>query len=344
MGDLLEQFVDETALTVANVRELVDDYSLISHYLGQELELQTKYSSPLRKGDEHPSFSIFYGYDKLESDKLYFKDQIGTAHGDVFEFLRLYLGAVSIQAVLEQVNFDLKLGLNGEENNMYLKPTVIKKVPRSKERPKLDIVSIPYTRQFLMYWHGKYGVVDYWLKYYNTKCVHSIHYVYSNKTSIIVPKTLTIGYPIGAFNKIYMPYESKENRFRNDYPQNYVEGHLQIDWSRNDLLVITKASKEIIFFRNHWNIQSVAGKSETTFIPDFIMQQYLKHFKRVVLWLDPDEAGVRSMNKYKELYPKLEIPNFANTVEEKDPTDIYEVHRYKFTTELVAYTLQIPLI
>jgi len=343
MGDILDKFVNETSLTVENVRKLVDDYSLISHYLGEELELFTKYSSPLREGDENPSFSIFYGYDGLDKTRLYFKDQIGIAKGDIYTFLKIYLGANSMYELLEQINFDLNLGLNCEYSNKNLVPTIIKKIPTIKERPKLNFVSQDYTKRFLDYWESKYEISSRTLKYYEVKDVRDIHYVYSNKTNIVIPRTLAIGYPIGKYNKLYMPFETKEFKFRNDYPQNYVEGHIQIDWNRNDLLVISKSSKENIFFRHHWDIQSVAGKSETTLIPDHIMKKYLGHFKRVVLWLDPDEAGIRSSIKYKELYPNLEVVNFVDSIKEKDPTDIFEVHRKKFTEDLISHVLQINL-
>jgi len=339
--DLLENFIDDTSLTITNVRKLVDDYSLISYYLGQELELHNKYSSPLREGDENPSFSLFYGYGTLNPEVLYFKDQIGIASGDVYEFLLKYLNAKSLNCLLEQINFDLQLGLNGQETDLGLKPTAIKKIPIARERPNIEIVSQKPTKQFIDYWAGKYEITKYWLDYYNVKCVRDIHYIYSDHTTIVSPKTLCIGYPIGAYLKIYMPFESKEFKFRNNYPQTYVEGHIQLDWSRNDLLVISKSSKENIFFRNHWNIQAVSGKSETTFIPEFIMRQYIAHFKRVVVWLDPDEAGIRAMNHYKAMYPDVELVQFLAEIKEKDPTDIFEVHRKKVTTEIVRQILKI---
>ena len=339
--DLLENFIDDTSLTIQNVRKLVDDYSLISYYLGQELELHTKYSSPLREGDENPSFSVFYGYGNLDPNVLYFKDQIGIASGDVYEFLAKYLNAQNLPKLLEQINFDLQLGLNCQETDMGLQPTIIKRVPICKGRPRIEVVSQKPTKQYIDYWFGKYEIVKYWLDYYQVKCVRDIHYIYPNYTSIVSPKTLCIGYPIGEYLKIYMPFETKEFKFRNNYPQTYVEGHIQLDWTRNELLVISKSSKENIFFRNHWNIQAVSGKSETTYIPDFIMQQYLNHFKRVVVWLDPDEAGIRSMQYYKTMYPKIELVEFLPEIKEKDPTDIFEVHRKIFTTDLVYHMLKL---
>ena len=111
MRDILEEFVTETILTVDNVRELVDDYSLISHYIGQELELYTKYSSPLREGMKIPLSLYFMVMGDMNPNKLYFKDQVGIAQGDVYTFLQLYLRAKSISEVLEQINYDLKTGI-----------------------------------------------------------------------------------------------------------------------------------------------------------------------------------------------------------------------------------------
>jgi hypothetical protein len=130
-------------------------------------------------------------------------------------------------------------------------------------------------------------------------------------------------------------------KFRNNFPSNYIEGYLQIDWSRTDLLIITKAMKECILFRKHWNIQAVSGKSETTMIQDNFMQLLLSHFKRVVLWLDPDRAGCEATQKYVSLYPSLEVAKVPEWVTQKDPTDIYEVLRLEKTTSLIKQILKI---
>ena len=142
------------------------------------------------------------------------------------------------------------------------------------------------------------------------------------------------------YYKLYCPFEKKEFKFRNNYPATYVEGHLQLDWSRDDLLVITKSMKDCMLFRQHWNIQAVSGKSETTMIPDFIMEKYLKHFKRIVLWLDPDATGCASTEKYISLYPSLEVAKVPEWVTQKDPTDIYEALRLEKTTSLIKQILK----
>ena len=324
--DELESFINENMLTIKNVRNLVDDYSLISYYIGEELELNTKYSSPLREGDENPSFSIFYGYGDANKDVLYFKDQAEIGSGTVLEFLKLYLKASSIRELLEQINFDLQLGLDFDARCSGLKPTQLKKIPIIKERPDIKIVSQPYTIEFLKYWKDKYEVTEEVLRKYNVKCCKSLHYIIDRRINVITPRSLCIAYTIGQYYKIYCPFETKDLKFRNNYPNNYVEGHLQLDWSRSDLLVITKSTKECIFFRQHFDIQAIAGKSETTLIQENFMLSYLSHFKRVVLWLDQDETGVMSAKKYLSLYPSLELAIVPFGLE-KDPTDIFEVRR-----------------
>ena len=338
----LERIINENKLTIENVRDLVDDYSLISYYLGQELELNTRYSSPLREGDESPSFSIFYGYDSNKNqDKLYFKDQAGFGKGGVIDFLKLYLNAPSTQSVLEQINYDLKLGLDFDEKCNGLKPTLVKKIPVLKERPTIKIVSKLPSKEFIEYWAKKYDITLEMLKFYNVKCVDTIQWKTTFKTTVQHPHTLCIAYTIGMYYKLYCPYAPKEDKFRNNYPSNYVEGYLQIDWSRNDLLVITKSTKECILFRQHWNIQAIAGKSETTIIQPEIMLKCLNHFKRIVVWLDPDRTGIESTEKYISLYPSLIPAELPKGITEKDPTDIYEVRRFKETDLLIKKVLSL---
>lgn len=338
--DFLESYVNENELTMSNIRKLVDDYSLISHYIGIELDVNTRYSSPLREKDDDPSFSIFWGYGGSNANKLYFKDQALNISGDVFDFLKILLNAQNMTDVLRQVNHDLGLGLEGQEAK-GLVTTIIKNRPLAKERPGIEFVVQEPTKEFKNYWWNKYEVTKPYTDFYNTSCVSATHYVFAERTQILTPPDLCIGYTIGAFNKLYRPFAEKRMKFRNNFPPYYVEGHMQIDWSRNDLLVITKSLKECILFRKHWDVQGVAGKSETTMIPPHIMAIYIAHFKRIVIWLDPDQAGIDSTLKYLALYPSLEVAMVPKEIEEKDPTDMFEARRYAETTLIIKHVLKI---
>lgn len=323
--DILGEFIEENELSVPNIRKLIDDYSLISFYIGAELELNTCYSSPLRV-DDTPSFSLFYPYGKNKSvERLLFKDHV-KGSGDVYDFLCMYFDT-TLKTLLKQIDCDLELNLGtGESPN--LKKSVLKMQPLIKERPKIKLVSCPPTEQFLAFW-DKIKVEKDIRDLYEVKCLEAFQYVYTNKTVIKTPRDLCMAYCIGDFNKIYRPQApNKKDKFRTDFPPSYVEGHLQIDWSRKDFLLITKASKECMFFRQHFNVQAVAGKSESTEIHPHFIQMYLKHFDRVAVWLDPDPAGIKMMRVYTGKYNEIEGLSMPSYIDQKDPTDFFAALQY----------------
>jgi DNA primase len=79
-----------------------------------------------------------------------------------------------------------------------------------------------------------------------------------------------------------------------------------------------------MFFRQHFDWDAVAGKSENTKIPVHIMNKLFRDYKKVYIWLDKDEAGIKAQKDYLEKYPKLIPISYKDTVMQKDPTDRYE--------------------
>ena len=345
MENFLENIVEDNELSIRNVRRLIDDYSIYCFYIGQELELHEKYSSPLREGDNDPSFSLFHGYGKADPDKVYFKDHASIGTGDVFRFVSIILSGdykkpLPLNDTLKQINHDFGLGL-GKEVECTFKPHIFKKVPVIKERKKIKVIAkTKFSAEYIKYWEEKYEIGKPIRDQYNTGEVDYL--IYESKDgsySMFRPKGLCIFYRIGEYYKIYQPFD-KENKFRNDFPSTYAEGFLQIDWSRNDYIIITKAMKECMLFRQHWNIQAVAGKSENTMISPELMEKLRSHFKHVFIWLDPDGPGKDARDKYLNMYPWLTPLNMPENVEDKDPTDYYEVHRQEMTTELINKVFQ----
>lgn len=322
---ILEELAAE-ALSVENILKYIDDYSIYSHYIGKELELSARYSSPLRQGDDNPSFSLF-----KNKDRIFFKDHATTWKGDVFNFVRIMMGkgnpeTVPFPLVLQQIDSDFNLGLYTDNGNMEkLKPVKVINIPE-KERYYINITSYKNpTQQFIDYWLDKYDITKEILDLYNCTNARIIHY--SSRTTShkfqSYPKTLCIAYQIGGRYKLYFPFEKKDKKFRNDFPANWVEGMLQLKHN-NDFIIITKAMKEVMFFRQHFDWDAVAGKSENTKIPVHIMNKLFRDYKKVYIWLDKDEAGIKAQKDYLEKYPKLIPISYKDTVMQKDPTDRYE--------------------
>ena len=312
---ILDDYLLENDLSLKSVRNHVDDYSIYSHYIGEELEIGKAYSSPLRT-DDHPSFSLL----ETEDGTILFKDHAENLKGDVYKFL-MNLYNISLKQVLEMINIDFNLGLGGVEKKLDFKP--IKKVTvKKKSKAKINITATDYYPQSFINYFRRYDIQKPVLQMYNVKNVSIVHYKYPGYTTHYFPKSLCIAYQIGKYFKIYQPFLDKSEKFRNDFPTTYVEGFLQLKYHKS-FIIITKAMKEVMFFRQHFDIDSVAGKSETTMIPDFIMQKLFQNYKHVLIWLDRDSGGQKATKAYLEKYPNLIPVNYSSDIEQKDVTDRY---------------------
>lgn len=318
--DILTEYVEQNILSKANILKYVDDYSIYSFYIGEELELYTKYSSPLREGDDDPSFSIYYS--KYLTDQIWYKDQSSGKFGNVFQFLQEFMeGNPSLKTVLLQINSDFGLGLADDEVAEF-KPYVVKKPPVKKEPVEIQVTRHKQeTQNYLDYW-GALEVPKEVRDLYYFSDVSVIHYIGDDHITIVA-KTLTISYEILGCYKVYQPFAERKYKFRNNYLDTFIEGAMQLKFHK-DFAIISKATKECAFFRAHFDWEVVAGKSENTMITPYFMNEVLKkRYKRVFIWLDGDPAGVVAQQRYLDMYPWLEPIVFDECIQQKDPTDFF---------------------
>jgi len=316
---VLSDYIEENCLSVTKIRKYVDDYSVISHYIGEELELRRVYPSPLRTSDEHHSFSIY----EAKDGNIVFKDHGRNIKGNVYKFVRYLLSEdkanlIPFNEVLHQINLDFDLGLGGTPKTFQPRAKRLETIKRPNSPVKIEIVSKMYTKPFLDFF-SLFGISATTLHSYN---VYNVREYRINQFSNF-PKTLCIAYKIGKYYKIYKPFEDKNEKFRTDFPQNYVEGFIQLKYHK-DFVIITKSLKEVMFFREHFDWDTVAGKSENTMIPKFIMESLFSRYKTVYIWLDRDNGGKDALESYMIKYPKLVPINYDSSIIEKDPTDRYK--------------------
>jgi len=321
MWTLDDILTENESLSMDTILKYVDDYSIYTHYIGEELELKTPYSSPFRI-DDHPSFNLFQGGD----GGIYFKDHATANKGDVFEFVQIMLEKTynkkfSFHDVLKQIDIDFELGLYVVSSNGKTRKKLIKK---HREPTALEIGvssrTIP-SKLYKEFW-AKYDISDEILKIYNTTNILVVHYSTPAKKSFYYPKLLGIAYRIGDKYKLYFPYADKIDKFRTNYPRNWVEGFIQLKYEK-DFCLITKAMKEVLFFRQHFDWDTIAGKSENTMISEHIMRHLLIKYKKVYIMLDNDLAGQVAQAEYISKYPGLISIYYPETTLHKDPTDRY---------------------
>lgn len=330
--DVLKNYINDHKLNQENILSCIDEYSLYCFYIGQELEVGVAYSSPLRERDDQPSFALFTSN---KTGELMFKDHGLNLSGNVFVFLCTYL-ALEMHEVYLQINSDLQLGLGEKKVIEQYKPVVVKKTPIIKEKSIIRITSQEPTKKFIEYW-TLLDISQKTLDIFYARDTAVIHFISKSHHKIIVPKTVCTSYEIYGYYKVYQPY-NKDFKFVNNYPMGYVEGAIQLRWNL-PFVIITKSTKECMFFREHFDWDSVAGTSESATINKQFMAKLFKAYPTVFIWLDNDAAGERAQAKYLEKYPQL-IPIVMNKgLVAKDVTDLYLLYKRQGRKEdVLKYT------
>lgn len=155
-----------------------------------------------------------------------------------------------------------------------------------------------------------------------------------------IPFTLTIkgNYLYGYFKKdgtLYKVYQPKTQDKKFIKVNDYIQGSEQL--KDHKYLIITSSLKDIMAIKSlKIPIDVVAPDSENSMIRKETMKEYLDKYERVIVMFDYDEAGIKSANKYKELYPDI-IPCILPM--SKDVSDSIKDHGAKD-----VYLRLIPLI
>ena len=158
----------------------------------------------------------------------------------------------------------------------------------------------------------KYGVVP----------IESYKQVATNRDYedfILKPPHLYYGYfQKDVLYKIYQPY--KKLRFVQVAPG--IGGLSQLDG--RDYLVICSSLKDAMAFTklNFKNAEPISPQSEGVMLKEEFIVMMKEKYKKVVTLFDNDEAGLRAMLKYKEMY-NLE---YAHLKLEKDLSDSIAAH------------------
>jgi hypothetical protein len=119
----------------------------------------------------------------------------------------------------------------------------------------------------------------------------------------------------GTLYKVYQP-KVKDKKFIK--VSGYIQGSEQLQG--HQVLIITSSLKDIMSLKSlKLNIDYVAPDSENTMIRKEIIEKYLEDYRLVMVMFDNDEAGIRSMEKYRDTYPV----RAAILPLSKDPSDSF---------------------
>src|SRR5574344_1769924 len=267
-------------ITLDWILSKVTEYDIYSKYIGQ-FKVGMIYNSPFRK-DNNPSFGIYYS---KRTKQLLFKDHGTGECGNIVKFVSVYTGLTNYNDILN----DMVKKLNITDST---------KLDSSKQYIPTDETTIGIVRQEFTdvdknYW-SRFNISLETLKKFN---VFSIKYYLCNGVVKGIYKDENPMYAYKVYNnfKIYRPLGDKFTKWRNNLTDIDVQGYAQLP-KKGNLLIITKSLKDVMVL-HEMGYSAVSPSSESTFIPDIVLNDLKKRFKTILICFDRDVPGVQNMRK-----------------------------------------------
>ena len=316
-----------TAITMS-LKDLLDkltDYDIYSYYVGQ-FKIGKLFNSPLRSDDKNPSFAIFKGM----NGGLFFKDHGSGEGGNAIKFVKLYKN-INTKDELERELLRIVRKMNPNSGN------AIRTYSYSVDSGPTDIgiVRQPFTDVDKRYWKQFHISIDTLRKFQ----VFSIKYFLCNR---VVRGTYKETSPMYAYKvddkfKIYRPLASKYTKWRTNLTNRNVQGLSELPVEGGNLLIITKSLKDVMCLYE-MGFNAIAASSETTFIPDDILDSLRHKWKNVIILYDRDKTGMLESRKYSKQY-KLDALFVHKRFKAKDVSDAVKDNSYNEVKQWLTQTL-----
>ena len=317
----------KTAITMSlrDLLEKVSDYDIYAYYLGK-FKPGKLMNSPLRPDDKIPSFAIFPG----KTGGLLFKDHGTGEAGNALKFIKLYRG-IDTREELEHELLKIVRQVNPAQT--------VRKAVRMAENTSETLIGIvrqPFTEVDKKYWKQFHISTD-TLKKFN---VFSIKYFLCNR---VVRGTYKEDNPMYAYKvydkfKIYRPLASKYTKWRTNLTNRHVQGLAELPQEGGNLLIITKSLKDVMCLYE-MGFNAIAASSETTFIPNDIIESLRSKWKHIIILYDRDAAGMRNARKYSKEY-KLDAIFVHKKFKAKDVSDAVKVNSFFVVKEWLTKTVE----
>lgn len=307
-------------LSKENILSKVDSYNLFKYYCPGFNKIGKAFKSPFHE-DKHPSAFIIY----YEGDLL-FKDFGGDSMRAI-DFVMRYFN-LTFRDALEKINFDFNLGLDGTWSNkdITLFDNII--IPE-KEITVIKIKKRDWDEKDLLYWIA-FEISRDTLELFN---VVPISYFSINDYMI---KAAEYAYCYNYYwkdkvfrRKIYQPF-SEDKWYSNGGDVVQGEGVLP---KEGELLIITSSLKDVMTLYE-LGYTAIAPTSETSFVPDIYFEKQKSRFKKIIVFLDSDETGLK---RSIELYEKWKLPYILIPKEynKKDISDFNKTYGNKESIQLI---------
>ena len=292
---------------------------------GQSVKIKSIFNSK----EKTPSMYIY-----LDDKNTYkFKDFSSGNGGDALNLVQLLFNLPSRANASFRIIDDYCEYLKTNE-----KPLI--KDLKSHSKFKVDDYEIRHWNNLDQNYWSAFGIGSKLLEHYNVAPLKFYTMVKEDNLGLQSKMTISTNYIYGYFKndgtlyKIYQP-KVKDSKFIK--VRDYVQGMEQLRGDKK-FLVITSSLKDLMAF-NRLGIkdaESIAPDSENSMIPTNIIVNAIKHYKKVFLIFDNDEAGQKAAQKYNAMFGVTVI----NLPMEKDLSDSVKVHGIEAVRNLLLPILK----
>lgn len=316
-----------TAITISlkDLLEKVDDYDIYSYYVGQ-FKIGKLFNSPLRSDDKNPSFAIFKG----NGGGLFFKDHGSGEGGNSLKFVKLIKG-IQTRDELERELLRIVRKMNP------ISGTVKRTYSNSVDSRPIDIgiVRQSFTDVDKKYWKQFHISLDTLKKFQ----VFSIKYFLCNNVvrGIYKEDNPMYAYKVDDKFKIYRPLASKYTKWRTNLTNRNVQGLSELP-EKGNLLIITKSLKDVMCL-HEMGFNAIAASSETTFIPNDILDSLRNKWSHIIMLYDRDKTGMLESRKYSREY-KIDAIFVHKRFHAKDISDAVKDNEFSEVKQWLIKTLK----
>ena len=311
-------------MSLKDLLDKLSDYDIYSYYLGS-FKPGKLMNSPLRPDDKIPSFAIF----PSKTGDLLFKDHGTGESGNAIKFIKLYKGIQTREELERELLRIVK------QFGKTSSAATVTRTYTPKEDTNIGIVRQPFTEIDKKYWKQFHISID-TLKKFN---VFSIKYFLCNNIvrGIYKDDNPMYAYKVDDKFKIYRPLASKYTKWRTNLNNTNIQGYAQLPDSGN-LLIITKSLKDVMCLYE-MGFNAISSSSETTFIPDGILQSLRSKWKHIIILYDRDVAGVGNARQYSKQY-KLDAIFVHKKFKAKDVSDAVKANGFFAVKEWLTKTVE----
>ena len=332
--------------------------SIYKHYFPYCNLNGVKVKSPFRV-DNKPSFTI-----KKYNNWYLWKDWATGEKGNCFDFVAKYYGLNTkldfnniLNTIIKDLQYEHLYDLNHTTLNKLVDLNKIVKNNinelyniKTDEKVVLKYYKKAFNTDEINYWKSQGILSKNTLDYFDVSSVSKAFMVINNYIKSIYDYSLYKDFKdfeakkffyCFAYNydntylKLYRPFHF--DKWKSTVPHNMVCTKTMFG---NDTLVITKAKKEQMHF--HELNKLIIDKfdvlplnNETTFV-DWYYYQLRDKYKKIIVWLDSDKAGIKQMKLLNQKYNL----NYCYITEGKNITDVYSNNFLKYSlTENIKNSL-----